>query len=130
MSSSCSLSKVNEGTDEEVCRLDQLYTDFPSLPTSLLKSTFQSASIGSSYFAPTYLSIHTRSKAGEFDGKLLKSKRKPVKKSTRLERDEATGHMREIEEKDEGLEKEMKWVREKISELGHLFPYLALWGIR
>lgn len=54
-------------------------------------------------------------KAGEFNDKLLKGKRKPVKKSTRLERDELTGHVREVEERDEELEREMKWVRDRIS---------------
>jgi len=75
------------------------------------------------------LSIYTRLKAGEFNDKLLKGKRKPVKKSTRLERDELTGHVREVEERDEELEREMKWVRDRISELV-TFPLRDLERVR
>ncbi|GAA5916284.1 E3 ubiquitin-protein ligase RNF216 [Sporobolomyces salmoneus] len=101
--------------------LDQLYTDFALLPTTLIKSTFLSPEIASSYFAPAYLSLYTRSKAGEFNAQLLKNRRKPTKKITKwVPREEGEndgaggGEAVEVEEKDEGLEKEMEWIKNKL----------------
>ncbi|GAA6014563.1 hypothetical protein JCM11491_004542 [Sporobolomyces phaffii] len=96
--------------------LDQLYTDFPLLPTTVIKQTYLSPELASSYFAPAYLSLYTRSKAGDFDQQLLKNRRKPTKKVTKWVRGEdgVGGQEVEIEERDDGLEKEMEWVKKKL----------------
>ncbi|GAA5980301.1 hypothetical protein JCM5350_000936 [Sporobolomyces pararoseus] len=101
--------------------LDQLYTDFALLPTTLIKSTYLSPQIASGYFAPAYLSLYTRSKAGEFDAQVLKNRRKPTKKVTKLVpqvgpdgQAVAGGKMIEVEQRDEELEKEMEWVKNKL----------------
>ncbi|GAA5953620.1 hypothetical protein JCM3765_006919 [Sporobolomyces pararoseus] len=101
--------------------LDQLYTDFALLPTTLIKSTYLSPEIASGYFAPAYLSLYTRSKAGEFDAQLLKTRRKPTKKITKMVpqvgadgQAVAGGKMVEVEQRDEDLEKEMEWVKNKL----------------
>lgn len=101
--------------------MGQLYTDFPSLPTTVIKSTYLSPEISASFFAPAYLSLYTRSEAGEFESQKLKNRRKPPKKATKWinrplgdETGAKEGAMIEVEESDEILDKEMSWVKQKL----------------
>ncbi|GAA5843809.1 hypothetical protein JCM11251_001808 [Rhodosporidiobolus azoricus] len=103
--------------------LDNLYASFPLLPVPLIKSTFVSTAHGPSFFAPSYLSLHTAFEKGEYDSRKLKKPRKAPKAvmhpvvSTKYNEETGQQEAYETEEEEgppEDLRKEMEWVRAKI----------------
>ncbi|GAA5877161.1 hypothetical protein JCM8547_001961 [Rhodosporidiobolus lusitaniae] len=99
--------------------LDNLYTSFPLLPTTLIKPLYLQAS--SSFFAPAYLTLHTAQEKGEYDAKKLKKARKAPKKVYHFVRREVevNGVVQEMEVEEEEqtpeeLRREMEWMRAKI----------------
>ena len=96
--------------------LDQLYTDFDRLPSTVIKQSFVSAP-HSCFFAPTWTSLRRKLTAGEFDDQKLKKARKPPKPVVRIVRRERDGKEwdeEEIEGPPPDLKREMDWLINKI----------------
>ncbi|GAA5939340.1 hypothetical protein JCM3775_007195 [Rhodotorula graminis] len=96
--------------------LDQLYTDFDRLPSTVIKQSFVSAP-HACFFAPTWTTLRRKLTAGEYDNQKLKKARKPPKPVVRIVRRERDGEEwdeEEVEGPPPELKREMDWLVNKI----------------